>query len=321
MHRILREALPEATGRSEFVIVVVADIRGFSVFSRQHESPDIAMYVKRVYLTLIDRYFPNAAFYKPTGDGLLVIIPFGESNLAEVANQTVQACLSCVREFGSFCSNDPMINFPTPQRIGFGLCRGTACCLASGARVLDYSGHLLNLATRLMGLARPSGVVLDGAFRIALLDPEIQRLFAEADVYLRGLAEESPLHIYYLRDVVEVPEGALRPLTIEKWETWSNTLALSKWRKYAPTLRIDLPGPLKRPDAVIIKLFHPPYRGQKQVKGPLLSRTYGGWEYKMAGADAYLRVDLESLLDLLKKEGVPSKAQLTLQAEYVRARR
>jgi hypothetical protein len=171
-----------------------------------------------------------------------------------------------------------------------------------------------------MGLARPSGVVLDGAFQISLLKPEVQRLFAEADVYLRGLAEDSPLRIFCLRDVVKLPAEALHPLTVEKWDSWSNSLALKEWEKYAPTLRIDLPTPLKRPDAAIIKLFHAPYRGQKRVKGPLSSRTYRGWEYKMAGADAYLRVDLESLLDLLKKEGVPANAQLNIQAEYVRAR-
>ena len=45
MHRKFRESLDTAEGHSEFIIVVVVDIRGFSAFSKRHESPDTAMYI------------------------------------------------------------------------------------------------------------------------------------------------------------------------------------------------------------------------------------------------------------------------------------
>lgn len=64
----LRELLEKAKGRSEYIFAVVADIRGFSAFSQRHESPEVATYVKRVYIQLIDNYFPFATFYKATGD-------------------------------------------------------------------------------------------------------------------------------------------------------------------------------------------------------------------------------------------------------------
>jgi hypothetical protein len=52
MKRKFADALVDAQGRSEFVIVVVADIRGFSRFSTVNESPNIAMFIKRFYLQL-----------------------------------------------------------------------------------------------------------------------------------------------------------------------------------------------------------------------------------------------------------------------------
>jgi class 3 adenylate cyclase len=72
MYRLFKRSLKRAGGRSEYVFSLFADIRGFTEFSKAHEAPDIAMYIKRVYLNLIDDYFPFASFYKPTGDGLLL---------------------------------------------------------------------------------------------------------------------------------------------------------------------------------------------------------------------------------------------------------
>lgn len=170
MHRIFRKALDAARGDSQFIIAVIIDIRGFSAFSQNCESPDIAMFLKRVYMKMTDSYFNFASFYKSTGDGLLLTIPFEESNLQEMSQRTVESCIACHSEFGHICNNDPMIRFKVPDRIGIGIARGTACCLISGETVIDYSGRLLNLTSRLTDLARPSGIILDLSFGIDLLD-------------------------------------------------------------------------------------------------------------------------------------------------------
>ena len=58
MHTQFRGHLENAKGQSEFIIAVNLDIRGFSSFSKNVESPDVAMYIKRIYMKLIDNYFP-----------------------------------------------------------------------------------------------------------------------------------------------------------------------------------------------------------------------------------------------------------------------
>ena len=107
------------------------------------------MYVKRLYLELLEKYFPTASFSKPTGDGLLLIFPYDEHTLKAVCNQVVDSCLKCHAEFSQICAGDPMLNFELPGAIGFGIARGPACCLYSGKQIIDYSGHLLNLSARL----------------------------------------------------------------------------------------------------------------------------------------------------------------------------
>lgn len=137
MHRELKKLLEKATGFSEFIVAVNIDIREFSLFSMKVESSETAIFIKKVYKKLIDEYFPNASFFKPTGDGLLIILPYIEENLKEVVTNTIKSCLKILVDFGSFCTNDPMINFGVPGRVGIGLSRGAACRLISENKILD----------------------------------------------------------------------------------------------------------------------------------------------------------------------------------------
>jgi len=319
MHKAFRAALTDAVGRSEFIIVIVADIRGFSSFSRQHESPDTAMYVKRVYMKLIDEYFKNASFFKPTGDGLLVTIPFTEKTLPEIANKIIEACICCVREFGSICAGDNMINFPTPTQIGFGVARGTACCLHSGDVVLDYSGHLLNLASRLMNLARPAGIVLDGGFGISILKKETQELFSETEVYVKGLAEEAPLKVYIQKGAVEIPGEAKAPLRYEAWQKFQQTCTLSEWKKYLPNFRVDLPSFLKRADAVQVRIIHPVVRSGKILPGVAMHKDYQNWKYVTAGGQACITVDIDTMVKQMKSLHLPKTARVMLLVNFLPA--
>ncbi len=232
MHRDLRKLLGKAEGVSEFIVAVNVDIRGFSAFSRQVESPDAAMYVKRVYMRLVDDFLTGASFFKPTGDGLLLTFPYNENNLKEVFNATILKCWKVVENFGEICKDDPMINFQVPQQVGIGMARGTACRIVAGKKVLDYSGHVLNLASRLMDVARPGGIVFSDPFGESLLDAKDVDKFSEGKVYLKGIAEDKPIPIYYSKGITKIPAIHKSPLNKVKWKTIKIEKKLSDYRKF-----------------------------------------------------------------------------------------
>jgi class 3 adenylate cyclase len=316
MHNILKKALPEAEGRSEFVVVVVADIRGFSEFSTRRESPDTAMYIKRVYVQLISRYFPNASFYKPTGDGLLITITYNDKTLQAVAGATVAACLRCVEEFANICQGDPMINFEVPTRIGFGIAKGTACCLTSGGLVLDYSGHLLNLTSRLMDLARPSGVVIDGEFGLGLLSDEQQSLFEEDRVCVRSVAEETPRRVYVQKGVVEIPEAARRPLRLEDWNAEEVEMTVHEWRMLASRFDVVLPKKLKRADGIEVRIHHPKFRGRSEMPG-ISTYEPARFEYVLQADRPCVALDVEHLVGYLRGKRIPPTTKVKVVIRYV----
>jgi hypothetical protein len=218
MHRLLREKLDAASGNSEFVIAMNLDIRGFSDWSLKVDSAQTALYLKKVYAKLIDTYFTSASFIKPTGDGLLVIEAIEESQLTEALLRTITNSMEIIEQFGSLCSDEPMINFSVPEDVGIGLARGSASRLATEDLTLDYSGNVLNLASRLMDLARPNGLIVDGGFGLSLLPEDLGKKFFQKDVYLKGVSPNTPTSVDCWPSSIQIPAMHLKPLEEEEWD-------------------------------------------------------------------------------------------------------
>ena len=316
MHRIFRNALDTATGLSQFVIAVIIDIRGFSAFSQTRESPDIAMYIKRVYMKLIDSYFNFASFYKAAGDGLFLIIPFEENNLKETAQKTVASCIACHTEFGNICSGDPMINFEVPKKIGMGISRGTACCLVSGENTIDYSGRLLNLTSRLTGLARPSGIIIDGGFDINLLDRNIRDNFQERDVYLDGIFEDEPIRVYFTKEFTTIPKHNTQPIAAERWQHKEDSKPfrdLLKLRKFEYRLESEATSA----EDIKVTIQCPKIVAGRSSKKYTSILDFRDFTYKMKAGKPTVEVNFPKLCEILKQLQAKKNMNVKIDIAYL----
>jgi len=318
MHRLFRQALDEATGESKFVIVVFIDIRGFSTFSKQCESPDTAMFLKRVYMRLIDSYFPYASFYKSTGDGLLFTVAFDEKTLKERCQKVIESCIACHSEFGNICNNDPMITFEVPDKIGIGVARGIACCLLSGETIIDYSGRLLNLAHRLTELARPSGVIIDGNFGINLLTEEQQRDFKAERVYLDGIAEYEPIQVYFTKEFTIIPKRNTQPIATKRWGHMTDVRLyrdICKFTKFRYPLESE---PMSLED-IKLTVTHAKVTGGKIDKGYVaIIDDFTDFTYEIVGGVPIIWVDFVKLSKRLEKTKVKRNMNVTIDIDYVK---
>ena len=316
MHRLFRQALDDATGESKFVIVVFVDIRGFSAFSQRCESPDTAMFIKRVYMKMIDTYFSFASFYKSTGEGLLLTIPFTEKTLEEMSQKTVESCIACHSEFGDICKGDPMIYFSVPDKVGIGVARGTACCLASGDTTIDYSGRLLNLASRLTGLARPSGIVIDGNFGINILSEELKGNFGEERVYLDGIAEEEPIEVYFTKEFTTIPKRNRQPIAEKRWrhvidvKLFRDILNLRRFR-------YNLVSEPLSSDDIKVTVQHEKVIGGKVSKNYLTYHDIRDFTYKIDAGKPVVFIDFPGLSEKLKQGQVKKNMNVTIDVAYV----
>jgi hypothetical protein len=249
------------------------------------------MFIKRFYLELIKKYFKTANFVKPTGDGLLMTFNYTEKNLEKVSAMIVSACMACLNDFPTICRDDPMINFEVPSAIGFGIARGTACCLYSGEVTLDYSGHLLNLASRLNDLARPSGIVIDGSFLKELIPTTLRLMFKEQKVFVRSIAEEAPINVFYLDKFVQIPEGALRPLIGEHWRTQYIAFTPKQLTKITGNFLVNLSGAVESERKIKVSLLWPTGKGSK--KGSHHHRDFYDFTYISRGPESQISLDIE----------------------------
>jgi len=277
------------------------------------------MFIKRVYASLIDGYFKEASFVKPTGDGLLIIIPYTESTLQETVAAVVADCLSILVDFSSFTTNDPMVNFEVPQKIGIGFTRGSTCCLHSGRKVLDYSGRVLNLASRLMDLARPSGIVFDSSFGIELMPEHMSDCFSKETVYVRGIAESEPIEVYYTHKYTTIPLQAKQPLDALKWRTVTSKTTLKEIREIGETTGVfcyELPTKPADPKQIKVKVEYPMVVKGRRREGLLGYDEISDFAYSCETGSSEVELKFDALAKMLDKAEVKDSWSVEIRIFY-----
>lgn len=315
MLKKLISKLEQSRGQSEYVIAVVVDIRGFSSFSTTHQAPDVGTFIAKFYTALLKRYFSKAVYVKPTGDGLLIIFPFTENTLNSDSEEIVSNCIKAVHEYPQLLTEDPMITFPMPGEIGIGIARGTAFSLFSGKEIIDYSGPVLNLATRLNDFARPKGVVVDGAFKLEkTISDDLRAQFVKNEkVYIRGIAESNPTSIWHSKDVILNGEVSI-PITTENWEKFEKMLAYADIKK----LKVDnyyltLPKVPQSQGKIKVALSYK----SPDLANHLRSKALKIVEYENDANGPKVTISAKDMQDKLKDQKLKSSDVITITIQFV----
>jgi class 3 adenylate cyclase len=117
----LVDSLRSATGESRAVVAIFIDVRGFTEFAGTAESVDTAVFLRKLYVSVLSDYLPSATFAKPTGDGLMVIIEYAESDVETVVASAISGSVDLITGYPGSLAADPMITFPLPQDVGIGI--------------------------------------------------------------------------------------------------------------------------------------------------------------------------------------------------------
>lgn len=315
MHKQIRKRLTLAEGESEFVIAVNLDIRGFSAFSMRVDAVEAAQYLKSLYIKLLDDYFPDARFFKLTGDGLMLVFRYSEADLRPKAAAVLGTCKRVLANFPSLTASDEMVNFDVPTLVGIGIARGAACRIRAGRLTLDYSGRVLNLASRLMSLARPSGIVIDTAFGLDLVPTAMASTLSAEKVYLAGIAEEEPIPIVYTPEV-ELPPESLVPIRKLQWRRVSEEFTVREWRSRGPLYDIDLPS---APHDVSRIESHAAWTRKPTTtasKGFGTSLTIPNAQYLTEGDRHKVRLNAAEIVDVVLGTGVSLKTRVKVDITY-----
>lgn len=315
MHRSFRKKLDKATGVSEFVIAVNVDIRGFSNWSLSVDSAQTALFIKKVYAKLIDQYFSEASFFKPTGDGLLVILGFDEDRVDQAVQKVIGDSISIVESFSTLCEDEPVVNFPVPENVGIGISRGPASRLLSGGVTLDYSGRVLNLASRLMDLARPRGVVFDTQLGFDLLPKELKRKFRKQKVYLSGVSPRQSIEVQCWPKALQIPAVNLSPIGKPTWEHVEHSCTRDDFGGEEDFV-IGLPGHPPDPRTLRCEVKHDSVTDSGKRSSAYSTTFTIPVKYLDAAGDAKACFDQKHLLEQLEEAGVGPKWPIDLKISY-----
>jgi hypothetical protein len=319
MYTKFRELLDEAEGQNDWVVAINADIRGFSSIM-SGDPAQTTLYLQAVYAQILDNYFNDRSFYKPTGDGLLLIVPFArtEEALTDITRKMVGEALELHDSFADMVKDNKLLRFPHPTEIGIGLSSGSVSKLIAKKLTLDYAGRSLNLASRLMDLARPSGVVFDSSLDFSSLDIATQRRFRPDHVYVKGVADEDGVDIFYTGEPTQIPERYRRPLRrAERWEedpiTFTRSEATKRvGRRYMEKLKFE-PSDRSTIELVVV---YPAYRGGKRL-GTRERSFPAPFEYVIDRGKPKVTVNYEQIAKVLAHEKVPARVPVRLEIAYM----
>lgn len=318
MSNDLKELIRSATGRSERVVVVFLDVRGFTSFANFDESVNTAEFLKTVYVRILDDYFREPAFVKPTGDGLLILLRYhDDDSLKAVLELALRRSIELVEQFPTICDGAPMINFDVPSDLGIGIARGAATALVAGDTLIDYSGRPLNLAARLMDMARPSGVVCDGRLGIDLMEQGLQERFVRESVYVKGVSEEDPMAVYCLAGRTESPAQYRSPAReLVRHAESPEVVAFSEFMERGLKFIHHLTMLPARTDDILVEVTWPASRkdGSKHPQLHQFETLQASYLRKLQ--HHYAQVDYGPLIEFLKGIGVKRSWNITTTVEY-----
>jgi len=320
MSTVWTDLLEEAKGRSEYVIAINIDIRGFTPFSLSVESIDLGQYIKRLYAKILSKYFPDAVFSKPMGDGLFIIYYYEEESVKEMVNKIVQKCINLEKEFHSLLKDDPMIVFNTPSKIGIGVTRGTTCCIYNGDNIIDYSGKILNHAARLMEKARPSGVICDYISFYNILNDDLSKLFEEESACLRGVAESEPIKILVQKNKVKISEIDRRPLNEVIWEIVNKEYSVRYIKSAKEWFSISLDKKPLNKNEIYVEIRCNTYRDGELVEGMATFEEYDITsqliQFQQRGPNNYIKFNFILLREEFQMDSMPDEETVRFEISY-----
>ena len=274
------------------------------------------MFIKRFYMKLLSYYFDKANFAKPTGDGLLLIFKYDENTLFEISKYVLTTAVKVMNDFPGMFDNDPMVNFATPNNVGFGITRGTACCLYSGRKILDYTGQFINLAARLNDYARPRGIVIDGTYKDHSIPEELRTKFKTTKVFIRGIADHEPREVLYLSPEVTIPDYAFMSLINYELKLFKKTYPVKELKSFsANRLAWDLPEEPVRGTLNKLKIYRP---DQKEPKFSIMT-TQDDYQLTKTAKGWLLSFPLAKIRKDIAQEQLSDDTPITFDFEYVPA--
>jgi class 3 adenylate cyclase len=149
-------------GTRRRVVVLFADIRGFSRYAESHSPHEVVETINRYLSAMTDAvYTHNGLLDKYTGDGLMALFPVGENRKQDV-ERSLRAAIA-MRDAAANIARDLAAEGKEPLEVGIGLHYGEAVIGLMGSEVRsDFTaiGHTVVLSQRLQGLAAGGEVVV-----------------------------------------------------------------------------------------------------------------------------------------------------------------
>jgi hypothetical protein len=170
-----------------------------------------------------------------------------------------------------------------------------------------------------MDIARLGGIVFPDSFGADLLDASEIDKFAKTKVYLKGIAEDKPIPIYYSKAITKIAAIHKAPLNKIIWKVIKKEEKLSEFRKLGLFYH-NLSERPTDPDEILVKATYPSVSSGKKLKN-IIAILKPEFKYETAGDEYYVIIDMADIANMANSHGVKEGWKISLEIKYpVRAK-
>ncbi|GHT68548.1 hypothetical protein FACS189452_08430 [Bacteroidia bacterium] len=183
-------------------LIIFVDVRGFTSWSEKTEvTQSLDKFGKGVQDTISSAFVQDEYFIKNLGDGAMIIKELQSSTdtkyLKSLLSETINKIHEVEKKFKKFCTQfGKDVGTKADLKLGWGITKGyiTKCNN-------DYLGANINKSSRLCGIARPYGIVIDkDDFQdLPRLSSTLEYKFHTQKRILKGIA--SPIDVWVTTEI------------------------------------------------------------------------------------------------------------------------
>jgi hypothetical protein len=165
-----------------------------------------------------------------------------------------------------------------------------------------------------MDVARPRGVVAEASL-FDVIEDDLTSSFVNAEVYLKGVAEDAPIAVFHTDQTI-IPPINRRPLVTTQWVVeCEEKMTFKELKQRAVFLHVITREPADL-DGIEFRVAHPKVTSSGRAHKTMLTLP----KYKAAYVDdagrPRARVDYAKIASDLEKKGVKSTWTLTTEIRY-----
>ncbi|MEA3312568.1 MAG: hypothetical protein U9Q76_10165, partial [candidate division WOR-3 bacterium] len=149
-----------------------------------------------------------------------------------------------------------------------------------------------------------------------LLPTHLIKLFAQDEIFIKGIAEREPVGIFYTKGYTQITPLSKQPIQEVSWGKVEDEQTLKEIKALPRRFVYDLPSKPINPDDIKVKVIRPGVVSGRRSGRFVTEFLFRSFEYFLDAGKPRVRLFFDSLVERLERNKVKDSWPITIEIIY-----